>query len=62
MSNPFNISLENQILLVELSRAAAYRSISDPLFFGWQRGENTEKEWLDSIQAIKAANPYPTED
>jgi hypothetical protein len=44
---------------VEGERRLAYQSDSDPLFFGWQRGENTEQDWLDAVQAVKDANPYP---
>jgi hypothetical protein len=44
---------------VEDSRRAAYQTESDPLFFGWQRGDNTEQEWLDAVQAVKDAYPYP---
>lgn len=44
---------------VEAIRRSAYQSDSDPLFFGWQRGENTEQEWLAAVQAVKNAHPYP---
>lgn len=44
---------------VEATRRELYQKNSDPLFFGWQRGENTEQEWLDAVQAVKDANPYP---
>lgn len=44
---------------VEEARRAAYQVKTDPLFFGWQRGDNTEQEWLDAVQAVKDANPYP---
>lgn len=47
--------------LVEDARRAAYQIYADPLFFGWQRGENTEQEWLDAVQAVKDENPYPEE-
>lgn len=40
-------------------RKSAYISESDPIFFQWQRKEKTEKEWLDSIQAINERFPYP---
>jgi hypothetical protein len=56
------MTLEEQTKIVIANRAAAYREVSDPLFFGWQRGENTEKAWLDAVQAIKDANPYPSND
>jgi hypothetical protein len=44
---------------VEDARRAAYQTESDPLFFGWQRGDNTEQEWLDAVEAVKQAHPYP---
>lgn len=45
--------------MVEETRRQAYQRDADPLFFGFQRGENTEQEWLDAVQAVKDANPYP---
>jgi hypothetical protein len=44
---------------VEKTRADQYRQISDPIFFQYQRGTATEQQWLDSVQSIKDANPYP---
>lgn len=44
---------------VEDARRAQYQLISDPLFFGWQRGDNTEAEWLAAVEKVKADNPYP---
>jgi hypothetical protein len=44
---------------VERNRQSAYQTTADPLFFGWQRGENTEQAWLDAVQAVKDAHPYP---
>lgn len=44
---------------VQAARQAAYQRDADPLFFGWQRGDNTEKAWLDAVAAVKAAHPYP---
>jgi hypothetical protein len=40
------------------SRLAAFRDEADPLFFGWQRGENTEQEWLDKCEEIRQRFPY----
>lgn len=40
------------------ARANAYREEADPLFFGWQRGENTEQEWLDKVAEIRSRFPY----
>ena len=47
--------------VVEDTRRAQYQLVSDPLFFGWQRGDNTEQEWLDAVAKIKKDNPYPEE-
>ena len=44
---------------VERARQAAYAQTTDPLFFQWQRGEIAEQEWLDAVQAVKDAHPYP---
>jgi hypothetical protein len=44
---------------VEQARHAAYIADADPLFFKWQRGTGTEQEWLDAVQAVKDAHPYP---
>jgi len=46
---------------VEQTRASAYRETSDPLFFQYQRGTATEQEWLDAVQAVKDAHPYPVD-
>lgn len=42
------------------SRVQAFRDEADPLFFGWQRAENTEQAWLDACQDIRARFPYVT--
>jgi hypothetical protein len=52
-------ALARKQALVEDARRAAYQTESDPLFFGWQRGDNTEQEWLDAVEAVKQAHPYP---
>ena len=44
---------------VERARQIAYRIESDPIFFEYQRGDKTEQEWLDAVQAVKDAHPYP---
>jgi hypothetical protein len=46
---------------VETARAAAYRETSDPIFFQYQRGEVTEAEWLEAVEAVKVAYPYPVD-
>jgi hypothetical protein len=40
-------------------RQSQYSAISDPIFMQYQRGEATEQDWLDAVQAVKDANPYP---
>lgn len=44
---------------VEDTRRGQYQLISDPLYFGWQRGDNSEAEWLAAVDKIKTDNPYP---
>jgi hypothetical protein len=44
---------------VEQARQQAYQQTADPLFFEYQRGDATEQEWLDAVQAVKDAHPYP---
>lgn len=41
------------------TRQQQYAKLSDPIFMQYQRGEATEQEWLDAVQAVKDANPYP---
>ena len=41
----------------EQSRASAYRSEADPLFFKAQRGEATTDEWTAKVAEIKARFP-----
>ena len=44
---------------VEQARQTEYQATADPLFFEFQRGDVTEQAWLDAVQAVKDANPYP---
>jgi hypothetical protein len=53
------VLLEVQTEQVEQARAQAYRETSDALFFKYQRGTATEQQWLDAVQAVKDAHPYP---
>ena len=46
---------------VQKARQAAYQAESDPIFFDYQRGEVTEQDWLDAVQAVKDAHPYPVD-
>lgn len=50
------VSLANEA--ARRSRLAAFRDEADPLFFGWQRGENTEQAWLDKCEEIRQRFPY----
>ncbi len=47
---------------VTVARQAEYKQTSDPIFMQYQRGEATEQEWLDAVQAVKDANPYPVQE
>lgn len=44
---------------VQKQRQAKYQAESDPIFFDFQRGEVTEQDWLDAVEAVKVALPYP---
>ena len=44
---------------IKAARYGAYAIEADPLFFGWQRGENTQQAWLDKVAEIRARYPYP---
>ena len=46
---------------VQKTRQTAYQAESDPIFFDYQRGEVTEQDWLDAVQAVKDAHPYPVD-
>jgi hypothetical protein len=43
---------------VRSARHAAFINEADPLFFAWQRGENTEQVWLDKCAEIRARLSY----
>lgn len=47
---------------VKLQRHLAYSAPggSDAIFLKYQRGEATKQDWLDAVQAINDAHPYPT--
>jgi hypothetical protein len=46
---------------VRFARHAAYAAPdgADAVYLQWQRGDATEQEWLDAVQAVKDAHPYP---
>ena len=50
---------ERAVEAVNELRLNAYRTDSDPIFFQYQRGEKTEQEWLDAVNAVNDAYPYP---
>lgn len=55
---PINAEYDRLVALQQVADAdarkrAAYAAESDPLFFMWQRGEATEKQWLDAVAAVK---------
>jgi hypothetical protein len=52
---------EREMSRVRAERHAAYAAPDGPdaIFLQWQRGDATEQEWLDSVQAVKDAHPYP---
>ena len=54
-----DVEFEIEVERIQALRKAAYQNESDPIFFDWQRGEVTEQDWLDSVQAIKDRYPYP---
>jgi hypothetical protein len=53
--------LEAEVMLngLKQARQVAYQAEADPLYFGWQRGENTEQAWLDKVAEIRGRYPYP---
>jgi hypothetical protein len=46
---------------VRNERHAAYAAPDGPdaIFLQWQRGDATEQDWLDAVQAVKDGHPYP---
>jgi hypothetical protein len=44
------------------ARRQGYQTISDPVFFMWQRGEKTEQDWKDAIAEVNALYPIPGEE
>lgn len=52
---------DREFALVEEARLQGYQKTADPIMAQWLRGEKTEQEWLDAVQAVKDANPYPVD-
>jgi hypothetical protein len=53
------VQYETAYARVEQARQTEYQATTDPLFFRFQRGDVTEQAWLDAVQTVKDANPYP---
>ena len=53
---------EREKALAKEARRDGYTRISDPVFFMWQRGEKTEKDWHDAIEEVNKLYPIPGED
>jgi hypothetical protein len=58
------VQYETELDAVKSARHAAYIAPggSDAVFMKYQRGEATEQEWLDAVQAINDAHPYPVKE
>ena len=58
------VEYETELDAVKAARHAAYIAPggSDAVFMKYQRGEATEQEWLDAVQAINDAHPYPVKE
>lgn len=54
-----DVEYEVEFEKVQMKRQMEYAKHCDPLFFGAQRGENTQQQWLDAVESVKVANPYP---
>jgi hypothetical protein len=59
-----DVEYETELDAVKSVRHAAYIAPggSDAVFMKYQRGEATEQEWLDAVQAINDAHPYPVKE
>lgn len=53
---------DREYAAVEEARLQGYQRNSDPVMAQFLRGEKTEQEWLDAVQAVKDANPYPVKE
>jgi hypothetical protein len=58
-----NVEYERATSEVRNARHAAYAAPDGPdaIFLQWQRGDATEQDWLDAVQAVKDSHPYPQE-
>ena len=55
------VEYETAYAQVEADRQGAYRATADPIFFEFQRGDMLEQDWLDAVEAVKVAHPYPVD-
>ena len=55
---------DREVEAVKQARHSAYTAAggSDAIYLKYQRGEATEQEWLDAVQAINDAHPYPVKE
>lgn len=53
-----SITVDEYNEFIKIRRKRLYESLADPLFFQYQRGEATEKEWKDKIIEIKKELAY----
>ena len=57
-----DVQFEQEYAAVSFARQIAYQRTADPIFMQYQRGEATKQEWIDAVEAVKEANPYPVKD
>ena len=57
-----HVQYDREYAAVRAERHAAYAAPDGPdaIFLQWQRGDATEQDWLDAVQVVKDAHPYPT--
>jgi len=55
------VQYDREMKRVRRARHAAYAAFDGPdaIYLQWQRGDATEQDWLDAVQAVKDAHPYP---
>jgi hypothetical protein len=55
------VAYDREYAAVRAARHAAYAAPDGPdaIFLQWQRGDATEQDWLDAVQAVKDQHPYP---
>jgi hypothetical protein len=56
-----SVQYKREMNRVRRARHADYAAAGGPdaIFLQWQRGDATEQDWLDAVQAVKEAHPYP---